>query len=102
MKKVVFAGALAALLSGCAAGPYMHGAAFSDVQRPVDVRDNATACDKKGESTMTNYLNLVAIGDSSVMTAKKNAGIKKVGSVDVKYNNILGIIQTSTTIVCGE
>jgi hypothetical protein len=104
MKKVkmLVAGAAITLLSGCAGGPYMHGMIFSDIQRPVDVRDNAVACTKKGESTMMNYLNWIAIGDGSVATAKEKAGIKKVGTVDVKYMNILGIIQSSTTVVCGE
>lgn len=104
MKKVklLIAGAAVSLLSGCAGGPYIHGVLFSDMQRPVDVRDNAVDCTKRGEATAMNYMNLVGLGDASVATAKKNAGIKKVGSVDVRYTNILGLIQTSTTIVCGE
>lgn len=104
MKKIIAVTALASmtLLSGCAMGPYTHGFVYSDIDRPLDVRDNAVACTKKGEASMTNILNLFATGDASLAKAKSNAGITKVGTVDVGFTNILGIIQTSTTTVCGE
>lgn len=104
MKKLIALTALASmtLLSGCATGPYAHGFIYSDVDRPVSVQDNAVACNKKGEATMTNILSVFATGDASTAKAKSNAGITKVGTVDVGYTNILGIIQTTTTSVCGE
>lgn len=103
MKKIALATAIVGtmMLTGCAA-PYSSGLAFSSYDRPLSVRDNATACSKEGKSSMVNILGLIATGDASVAKAKSNAGITKVGSVDTNYNSILGIISTTTTVVCGE
>jgi hypothetical protein len=102
MKKIIVAGALSLSLSGCALGPYQPGFLFSNMSAPIDVRDNAVACNKRGEATATNILGLVAMGDAGVAKAKAEAGITKVGNVDVKYTNILGLFSSSTTVVCGE
>jgi hypothetical protein len=90
-----------ALLSGCQT-PYGGGMIFSDYSAPIDVRDNATACTKSGKSTMVNILGMVSTGDAGVAAAKEKGGITKVGSVDVNFTNILGIVGKTTTVVCGE
>ena len=102
MKKIIVAGALAASLSGCALGPYQPGLLYTNMSAPIDVRDNAVSCNKRGEATTTNILGLIGTGDAGVEKAKANAGITKVGNVDVQYTNILGLFSTSTTVVCGE
>ena len=102
MKKVIIAAALATSLTGCAFGPYQPGFIYSSIDAPLDVRDNAVACTKKGESSMTNILGLFSTGNAGIAKAKENAGITKVGSVDVHFTNILSLISTSTTTVCGE
>lgn len=102
MKKMIVAAALAVSLSGCAIGPYQGGFLYSDISAPLDVRDNAVACTKKGSSTMTNILGLIGAGDAGIEKAKANGGITKVGSVDVHYTNILTLFTKTTTTVCGE
>ena len=104
MKKAILAAtvAAAALLSGCAAAPYQHGFIYTNQSTPLDVRDNATACTKRGESSTTNILGLFAFGDAGLEAAKKAGGITKVGSVDMQQNSFFGIFSTSTTVVCGE
>ncbi len=103
MKKILLAGAAgtALLLTGCA-GPYSAGAWYSDMSAPSAVTDNGASCSKVGQSQMVNYLGLIATGDASVATAKKNAGITKVANVDYDHDSILGIINTTTTKVCGK
>ncbi|MFN3586068.1 MAG: TRL domain-containing protein [Moraxellaceae bacterium] len=103
MKKFALIGlaSAAALLSGCMA-PYSGGVLYNDYNQPLSVRDNATACNKRGEASMTNILGYVAIGDASASKAKQAGGITKVGTVDTKFTSILGIVGTTTTVVCGE
>jgi hypothetical protein len=75
---------------------------YSNFNAPVDVRDNATTCDKRGEAEMINIFGLFAVGDAGVEAAKSNGGISKVGNVDINYQNLLGIFGKTTTVVCGE
>ncbi len=51
---------------------------------------------------MINYFGWVAIGDASISTAARNAGITKVKTVDVHYDSVLGLINTTTTKITGE
>lgn len=103
MKKMMTAAIVAgaAMLSGCA-GPYSGGMYFSQYKAPLGVTDNAADCAKIGTSKMTNVLGLIAFGDASVSTAKQSVGITKVANVDYDYTNILGIVMTTKTKVCGE
>jgi len=58
---------------------------------------------KCGESTATTFLSVLCFnGDCSIDTAAKKAGIKKISHVDQKVFNLLGLYQTTTTIVYGE
>ena len=89
---------------GCAA-PYTHGIIFSDINIPACSPDDATGLQpgsKTGTSEMVNYLGWIATGDASIQAAAKNAGIKKVKTVDYHYSTILGIVNTTTTTVTGE
>ena len=88
-------------LTGCQT-PYSPGLIYSDMAAPVDVRDNAVACTKEGTATMKNYLGYFAFGDASTAKAKQDAGIARVGTVDVKFKNILGLYGETTTTVCGD
>ncbi|MEH6784852.1 MAG: TRL-like family protein [Alcanivorax jadensis] len=88
-------------LTGCQT-PYSPGLIYSDMAAPVDVRDNAVACTKEGTATMKNYLGFLATGDASTAKAKQNAGIARVGTVDVHFTNILGLYGETTTTVCGD
>ncbi len=102
MKKITVAAALALSLTGCAMGPYQGGFLYTNMTAPIDVRDNAVGCTKKGESNATNILGLIGTGDAGVEKAKSAAGITKVGSVDVHFTHVLGLFSSTTTTVCGE
>ena len=90
---------------GCAC-PYSQGMLFSDYHAPNCSPDGGNIGlqpgSKTGTSQMVNYLGLIAQGDASIQEAASNAGIKKVKTVEYQYNSILGIINTTTTIVTGE
>lgn len=91
-------------LVGCAR-PYAPGAFISNTDVPMCSPDDASGLQvgsKSGSSQMINYLGLVATGDASVKAAAKNGGITKVKTMDVHFDNILGIIMTTTTNITGE
>ncbi|MBN1783619.1 MAG: TRL-like family protein [Alphaproteobacteria bacterium] len=56
---------------------------------------------KTGKACAQSFLGLVAMGDSSVETAKKNGGIKTVSTVDVENFSVL-VYGESCTIVKGQ
>jgi len=66
------------------------------------VADNSVEVEKRGEACATNILGIVASGDSSIETAKRNAGIKKVAFADTSYLNVLGLYQKGCTVVKGK
>lgn len=60
---------------------------------------------KTGAACVTNVLMLIATGDSSVETARRNGDITKVAFVDTSYNSFwiyLPFIQKGCTVVKGE
>lgn len=91
-------------LAGCAA-PYTGGILFSNYNALLCSPDDAQGLipgSKTGEATMVNFLGLVATGDASITQAASNGGITKIKTVDFNYKSILGIINTTKTIVTGE
>ncbi len=69
---------------------------------PQTATSNAVGS-KVGKASATVYLNVLAFDqDASIRTAAKNGGISKISTVDVKFSNFLGLIQTYETIVTGE
>ena len=92
MKKMLFAAAaLTALsLSSCS------------ITMPVAVSSNPIGA-KTGSAKADVYLRILSFGgDASIQTAAKNGGITRVATVDMKMTDILGLLQTYTTIVTGE
>jgi len=63
---------------------------------------NSGVSSKTGEAQCTSVLGMVAFGDCSIDTAKKNGGITKVNNVDWDVKNIMGIYGTYKVIVSGE
>ncbi len=64
--------------------------------------NNDVKITKKGEACSRNILGLFAFGDSSVETARRMGGIKKVAFADTNYFNILGLYQKGCTIAKGQ
>jgi hypothetical protein len=90
----------AALLTGCATS-YPIGQIYTELKLPVAVTTNVNAS-KVGIAECKSILGLVAIGDASIETAKRSAGITKVSHVDWEVENILGLIGKYKVTVYGE
>ena len=106
MKKLVksiFAVAIAMTLASCGSIGTVAGAGllYTDMAQGEMVTGN-TLGSKVGTSVANSYCGLIAVGDASVQTAARSAGIKKISHVDSKKSSILGILITHTTVVYGE
>ena len=88
------------LSSSCV--PY-RGMAYEDITVSQSVTSNMIGDNAKvGRSSYISVLGIVAIGDSGVNAAAKEAGIKKISHVDVKKTSYLGVFTKTETIVYGE
>lgn len=93
-----------ALLSGCShmrEERPVFSTQFSYYAAPGRVSTASTA-EKRGEACAASYLSLVAVGDASIDTAKKLAGITKVASVDHTFTQVYVYYSQYCTIVRGE
>jgi hypothetical protein len=101
MNKLSYLGFFAGvcMLSGCAS-PMPVGALYTELKLPI----TATGIQGKkvGTAECRSVLSLVATGDCSIETAKKNGGISKVSGVDWEAKSILGIIGDYKIHVYGE
>ena len=89
-KMVAASISLAALMSSCS------------ITLPVSATSNPVG-NKVGQSTGTVYLQIFAFdADASIRSAAKNGGITKISTVDFKHTNVLGLVDSYTTIVTGE
>ena len=102
MKKLLILLSSSALLCSCGGGlsDRPMGMLYANVSDPVAVTSSSGS--RTGVATATSYLGLVAVGESSVSAAKAQGGISTVSSVDVKRENILGVISKYTTTVKGN
>lgn len=103
MKKIylVFATCIVFMMMGCAT-IIPIGTLYTEAKMPMMVTSNSGDSLKTGVSQCTSMFGLVALGDCSIETAKKNGGITKVHSVDANVKNILGIYGVYKVIVTGE
>ena len=94
--------ALAAIASmtGCSVSPVMG--AINIAKWDGNISNPAVASQKNGEACAHSVLGLIAFGDASIETAKKNAGISKVATVDHRTTNILYFYGGYCTVVYGE
>ena len=102
MKKL-FAGifACAALLSvGCAKSPVVGGI-YTDVKDGLAVTGNAGSS-KVGTAEVKGYVGLVALGDASIQTAAREAGITRIHHVDYQTKSYVGVYPIYTIIVYGD
>jgi len=100
--KVGVVGLVASYLMGCAtAMSPVSGAWYTDVKGPVGVTD-AYGGTAMGEACATSILGLIATGDASLDTAKKNGGVAQVTVVDHHSSSILGFYAKFCTVVYGK
>lgn len=72
------------------------------ITMPVAATSNPVGS-KVGTAKGTVFLHVLAFGaDASIKTAAKNGGITKISTVDIKYSDVLGIVQSYETTVTGE
>ncbi|RMG18827.1 MAG: hypothetical protein D6729_06350 [Deltaproteobacteria bacterium] len=74
---------------------------YVDETGPGMATENALGS-RTGEACSSSVLGLLVTGDSSIMTAARNGGITKIGTVNHKYKNILGLIASFCTVVTGD
>ena len=105
MKKLSLAlVALSALLfTSCAtiATPAGMGALYTDMQSGETATDNPGG-NKVGTAEAVNYLGLLVMGDASINTAAKKAGIKKISHIDSQKTTVFGIFSKYTIFVYGQ
>jgi uncharacterized protein YcfL len=103
MKKILILTSITALLfAGCAFRP-TQALVYTDSVAPSHATNVSADAIKVGESDKcTNILGIIATGDCSIASAKKNGNISTVSTVDWKGTNILGFYSTGRTIVTGK
>lgn len=92
---------MSVLLVGCASVGPTGGGIYHNIKYGVDATP-AKEATKKGEACQTSVLGLVASGDASIDTAKKNGSITEVSSVDASSTSVLFFYNTFCTIVTGK
>jgi len=100
-KLPLLAAAGAALSLSACATPFPYGSFYTEVALPVGA-GSATSAPRVGKACAQSFLSLVATGDASVATAKKEGNITNVASIDMEVNNILGFIGEYCTVVRGN
>jgi hypothetical protein len=102
MIRNLLATAALAVLAGCAyASSPVTGVVYSDVRSGLMATSNAVGS-RVGEACSYSYLGAIAMGDSSVETARRNGGISLITSVDTISNSTLGIYAKYCTVVRGR
>ena len=99
MKRTFALSILALTMVGCAHGP-VNGFLYSDITVPTGATSNPTG-NRIGESCASSILGLVAMGDASIETARRNGGINMITSIDEHYLNYF-FYQKSCTVVRGR
>lgn len=101
MKKLLILLSSSALLCSCGGlSERPTGLVYASVADPIAATNSSGS--RTGVATATSYLGLVAVGDSSISAVKAQGGISTVSSVDVKRENILGVVSKYTTTVKGN
>ena len=88
------------MIAGCIAATALLSSC--SITMPVNATSNPVGS-KVGRAKGMVFLHALAFGaDASIKTAAKNGGITKISTVDIKYSDVLGIVQSYETIVTGE
>jgi hypothetical protein len=99
---LVFLSLMLLALSGCgfiADGPF--GYMYTETETPIAL-GNAESSEKSGEACVKSFFGMIAVGDASIETAKKNGGISDIYTVNRSNFSVLGMYSKQCTIVRGE
>ena len=100
MKKLIAVAFAAFLLAGCVKSP-VQGIFYTDVKDGLAVTGNAGSS-KVGTAEVKGYVGVVALGDASIQTAAREAGITRIHHVDYQAKSYVGIYTIYTIIVYGD
>ena len=101
--KLLVIGLLLGSQVGCAmvASPVGNGLLYTSVQGPVAATEGTDAS-RKGRACASNLLGLLATGDASIDSAKRDGGITTVSAVDHDSMSVLILYSRYCTIVRGS
>ena len=88
LNQLVVVISIALCLCSCGAVSDVPGIVYMGHTKPLAITDNPVGT-KVGTVRVTNFCNLVTIGNGSINRAAKMAGIKKISHVDVKTTSVL-------------
>ncbi|MGO8991975.1 MAG: TRL-like family protein [Polyangiaceae bacterium] len=95
--------ALSLLLQTGCVGTFSHtGLALIDVHTDGGNATGASLGTRSGEACSMNILGIISVGDGSIKSAARDAGITHISTVDFHYLNILGLFGRVCTLVSGE
>lgn len=102
MKKFLASAFFAAALlgTGCVKSPVV-GCVYTDVKDGLAVTGNAGSS-KVGTAEVKGYVGVVAMGDASIQTAAREAGITRIHHVDYQSKSYVGVYTIYTIIVYGD
>jgi hypothetical protein len=102
MKKIAILSVLAALMTSCAfVSSPVGGVLYTGVKAPIVATSNNLGT-KVGMAEAQSILGAIAIGDASIQTAAKSAGITKISHVDYEAFSVLGFFASYKVYVYGE
>lgn len=100
IKDVLLVLVLSFALGGCMVNPLLGGL-YTNVSFHTGDHQQEIGS-KSVEKCISNILGLIATGEASAAQAAKDAGIKKITSIDYRMTNILGLFGTYCILVTGE
>ena len=98
--KAVLVSGMVLFASGCAS-TFPVGSMYSDIKLPLEATEQGSSSPKTGTASCKSYFAMVATGDCSIETAKKNGSIKHIHHIDWDVKNIIGL-GTYTVTVYGD
>jgi hypothetical protein len=57
---------------------------------------------KEGRACIHSFFGMISVGDATIDTARKSAGIKKIATVDRESFSLFGTYSRQCTVVAGE
>lgn len=101
MKKLSLA-LLFAVLTSTAVSATPYGIFWTSVKEPV-AATSLSSYSKKASGSATSFLGMIGIGDASIQSIAKKAGITRIKHVDKETTMLpFGIINTETFTVYGD
>ncbi len=102
MKHYIILVLVAAMATSCAmVKSPLTGVIYTGLKGPIMVTSNNLGS-KVGMAEAQSILGAIAIGDASIQTAAKSAGITKISHVDYEGFSVLGIFASYKVYVYGE